>query len=190
MSHKQLLQDVTIAWVYLRHFCSVWVPKKNSARKILLTLGLFRPSFRSPVYSGDVMQDFESLPFRSVVAVNLRLETGVWRMEGSREIEEERSRRIDEESWSLKYNPLSFFSLNNPKLVLKYCFQIDRDFFLLHACCKHSCMLRPHYVPFRGMSYLQVVISWYYMCISLCGVLNYMTLSFCCRPVEFWTPST
>ena len=53
-------------------------------------------------------------------------------MEGSsRETEEERSRRIDEESLSLKYNPRSFFSLNNPKRVLKYCFKIDRDFFPL-----------------------------------------------------------
>ena len=120
--YKQLKQHVTMARVYLRQFCSVWVPKKNSARKILLTLGLFRLSFRSSVHSDDVMRDFESLPFRSIVAVNLRLETRVWRME-------ERSRRIDEESWSFKYNPRSFFSLNNPQRVLKYCFQIDRDFF-------------------------------------------------------------
>lgn len=122
VQYKQLLQHVTIARVCLRQFCSVWIPKKNSARKILLTLGLFRLSFRSSVHSGDVMRDFESLPFRSIVAVNLRLETRVWRVG-------ERSRRIDEESWSLKYNPRSFFSLNNPKRVLKYCFQIDRDFF-------------------------------------------------------------
>lgn len=74
-------------------------PEENSARKILLTLGLFRLSFRSSVHSGDVMRDFESVPFRSIVAVNLRLETRVRRMEGrSREIEEERSKTIDEES--------------------------------------------------------------------------------------------
>ena len=134
LSYKQLLQHVTIEWVYLRHFCSVWVPKTNSARKILLTLGLFRLSFLSSVQSGDVMRDFESRPFRSIVAVNLWLEARVWRMEGrSREIEEERSRRIDEESWSLKYNPRSFLPLNNPKRVLKDCFQIDRDFSFLHA---------------------------------------------------------
>jgi hypothetical protein len=168
----------------------LWVPK-NSARKKLLTLGLFRLSFRSSVHSGDVMRDFESLPFHSIVAVNLRLETRVWRMEGrSREIEEERSRRIDEESWSLKYNPRSFFSVNNLKRVLKYCFQIDRDFFRLHSCCKHFCMLHRHYMPFRGISYLQVVSSRYYMCISLCGVFNYMTFSSYCPPVVFWTPST
>jgi len=191
LPHKQLLQHVTFAWIYLRQFCSVWVPKKNSARKILLTLGLFRLSFRSSVHSGDVMRDFESLSFRSIVAVNLRLETRVWRMEGrNREIEEERSRRIDEESWFLTYNPQSFFSLNNPKRVLKYCFQIDRDFFLLHASCKHLCMLHLHCMPFRGMSYLQVVSLRYYMCLSLCGVLNYMTFSSCCPPVQFWTRST
>jgi hypothetical protein len=45
-------------------------------------------------------------------------------------------------------------------------------------------------MPFRGMSYLKVVSSRYYRCISLCGVLNHVTFSATCPSVEFWTPST
>lgn len=129
-SHRQFLQHVVSERVYVRHFCSVQVPK-NSGRKILLTLGLFRLSFRSSVHNGDVMRDFESRSFHSIVTLNLRLETRACRMEErSRGIKEDRNRRIEEESGSLKYNPRSFLSLNNSKRVLKYCFQIDRDCFL------------------------------------------------------------